>query len=182
MEKKFVVGGAVLVAVLVTWVVLTKLPALTIPSAEVDDTLATTTNDLTPSLASSTEEEMATTSTSEVASEPGLRSLDMKSWEWVSATYADGRIVTPHAKGDFVMTFGAGGGVSFDTDCNSMSSSYEAYTGGLTFAPIASTKMYCEGSKETEFATLITDTKTYHFTTKGELILETGEGATVVFR
>jgi heat shock protein HslJ len=108
--------------------------------------------------------------------------LDVKSWEWVSATYADGRTLTPNTAGDFVMTFGAGGGVSFSTDCNSMSSSYEAYTGGLAFAPIASTKMYCEGSRENEFAALISETKTYRFTDKGELVLETKTGDILLFK
>lgn len=112
---------------------------------------------------------------------PAIIALDIKPWEWVTATYADGRTVSPNAPGDFTMTFSASGGVSFSTDCNSMSSSYEAYASGLTFGPIASTKMYCEGSKETEFAALISETKTYRFTDTGELILETATGDTMLF-
>ncbi len=136
-----------------------------------------TTTDTAP-LATSTEE----VDESEAKAEPSLRALDVKPWEWVSATYADGHTVAPNTEGDFVMIFGAGGGVLFETDCNSMSSSYEAYTGGLTFAPIASTKMYCEGSKESEFSSLIASTKTYHFTDKGELVLKTEAGDSIVFR
>lgn len=134
----------------------------------------------TTEAATSTDETEITES--ETPTEPTLRALDLKPWEWVSATYADGHTSEPNKAGDFVMTFGAGGGVSFETDCNSMSSSYEAYTGGLTFAPIASTRMYCEGSKETEFAELIMATKRYRFTDGGELILETETGDTILFR
>lgn len=183
MKKAYVVIGAVLVAVVVAWLVLVKLPALTVPPKDSNDTTATTTADATPA-------EIATTSDSTTAEleerggvvESLLRTLDVKPWEWVSATYADGTTVAPKNADDFIMTFSSSGGVSFETDCNSMSSSYEAYVGGLTFGPIASTKMFCEGSQETEFAKLISETKTYHFTTKGELILETSEGATAVFK
>jgi heat shock protein HslJ len=181
MKKAHVVAGAILVAGLVAWFVLAKLPALKVPPSEVIDT-ATTTASTTPLSATSSDVTASTTVKEEDIAEPALLALDVKPWEWVSATYADGRTLAPTTKGDFVMTFGAGGGVSFETDCNSMSSSYEAYTGGLTFAPIASTKMYCEGSKETEFAKLIAETKTYRFTQKGELLLETGAGDVVTFK
>lgn len=184
MKKTYVVFSVVLVAVVVAWVVLVKLPALSVPPKIPDDTTATTTAEALPiDIASST---VRATSTpleeGEGVAEPALRTLDVKPWQWVGATYADGSTVAPKTVGDFVMTFSSSGGVSFDTDCNSMSSSFEAYSGGLTFGPIASTKMYCEGSKETEFAQLISDTKTYRFTAKGELVLETSEGATAVFK
>lgn len=183
MKKAHVVGGAILIAGVVAWVVLAKLPALTIPVSEVEDATATTTSNEASS--TTTKDDVLASSTvtnSEDIAEPALLSLAVKPWEWVSATYGDGRSIAPTTEGDFVMTFGAGGGVSFETDCNSMSSSYEAYTGGLTFAPIASTKMYCEGSKEVEFSELIADTVTYSFTTKGELVLETKAGAQIVFK
>ena len=182
MKKAHVVGGVVLIAVIVAWVVLAKLPALTVPESEVVDTTATASIQAPTEATTTSEVSDDEADQSEAKAEPSLRALDVKPWEWVSATYADGRTLAPTTEGDFVMTFGGGGGVSFKTDCNSMSSSYEAYTGGLTFAPIASTKMYCEGSKETEFAALIAETKTYRFTERGELVLETEAGDSVTFR
>lgn len=183
MKKAYVVFGAVLVAVVVAWLVLVKLPALSVPPSVSDEVTATTTADATPSdVATTTASTTASLEEDEGVIEPSLRTLDVKPWQWVGATYKDGSAVAPKTVGDFVMTFSSSGGVSFDTDCNSMSGSYEAYSGGLTFGPIASTKMFCEDSKESEFASLISDTKTYRFTSKGELLLETTDGATVIFK
>lgn len=113
---------------------------------------------------------------------PTLMALDMKEWKWVEAEFADGRVLTPTKPDVFNLTFGAGGGVAIGTDCNSMSSSYEAYSGALTFGPISSTKMYCEGSQEAEFAQLLDSFATYQFTGKGELIVKTTDDTKVIFR
>jgi heat shock protein HslJ len=114
--------------------------------------------------------------------EPLLMALDMKTWEWQEARFADGRVVTPAKAGEFTLAFGGSGTVEIGTDCNSMTSTYEAYSGGLTFGSIASTKMYCEGSQEAEFAALLDKFATYQFTGKGELIVKTSDDTKVIFR
>ncbi len=101
---------------------------------------------------------------------PAQMKLDMKSWSWISASYNDEREVVPKSPGRFVLTF-TGTRFSASTDCNSIGGEYMAKDGAITFDKMISTKMYCEGSQEAEFAQILTNTATYHFTSKGELIL-----------
>lgn len=53
-----------------------------------------------------------------------------------------------------------------------MGGSYVAGADTIMFSQIFSTKMYCEGSQETEFASLLENTQGYHFTSRGQLILD----------
>lgn len=126
--------------------------------------------------------------------DPERMTLDMKTWVWISALYNDGREIVPKQAGKFSLKFedgekGAAAGARMSgrftatTDCNNMSGSYSAtrqlssVTGGssggsLSFSSIISTKMFCEGSQEADFATLLQNTSGYHFTSRGELILD----------
>ena len=103
--------------------------------------------------------------------DPSRMTLDMKTWTWVSALYNDGRKITPNKAGAFTLTFGADGRFSAKTDCNSVGGSYTAAENKITFGQMISTKMYCEGSQENEFTTLLSNTTSYQFTSRGELIL-----------
>jgi heat shock protein HslJ len=89
----------------------------------------------------------------------------------VHALYSDGRTVTPKQPSKFTLTF-LNGRFSASTDCNRMSGSYTATKHSIVFGQMASTKMYCEGSQESDFAALLKSAQGYHFTSKGELILD----------
>lgn len=102
---------------------------------------------------------------------PAMMSLTMKTWVWVSAQYADGRITTPKASKKFTITFDAKGNFSAATDCNGIGGRYVVAGQKIVFSEMISTQMYCEGSQETEFASLLSDAETYSFTSRGELIL-----------
>ncbi len=104
--------------------------------------------------------------------DPSRMSLEMKTWVWVDALYNDERRVTPKKAGVFTITFKADGTFSATTDCNGLSGKFAREQGSITFGPIASTLMYCEGSQETVFSELIRDTSAFHFTSKGELIFD----------
>ncbi len=104
--------------------------------------------------------------------DPARMSLEMKTWVWVDALYNDERRVTPKKAEVFTITFKANGTFSATTDCNSLSGKYAREQGSITFDPIASTEMYCEGSQETVFADLIRNTSAFHFTSKGQLIFD----------
>lgn len=115
--------------------------------------------------------------------DPARMTLDMTKWNWIKAQYNDGREVLPKKERVFTLTFNKDGRFSATTDCNSMSGEYKAQQGAITFQNIASTEMYCEGSQESEFARLLTDTTNYHFTSRGELILDLKyDSGSVVFR
>ena len=115
--------------------------------------------------------------------DPSRMTLDMKTWVWVSALYNDGKKVEPKQAGKFTLTFLDDTRFSASTDCNSMSGSYTADTYSITFSQIAMTKMYCEGSQESDFATLLQDSAGYLFTSRGELIFDLKfDSGTVTFR
>jgi heat shock protein HslJ len=115
--------------------------------------------------------------------DPNTMNLTMKPWTWINAQFNDERVVTPRRTGVFVLTFTADGKVSAATDCNQMSGTYTTGNGTIAFGAMMSTKMYCEGSQEDEFAELLTNTSGYHFTSKGELILDLKfDSGTVLFK
>ncbi len=115
--------------------------------------------------------------------DPSRMTLGMKEWVWLSALYNDGRSMTPRKAGAFTLTFGADGRFSAKTDCNSVGGTYTASGNTLTFGAMMSTKMYCEGSQESEFTTLLSNTASYLFTSRGELILELKyDSGTATFR
>lgn len=115
--------------------------------------------------------------------DPSRMTLGMKTWVWLSALYNDGREILPRRPGVFTLTFEEDGRFSLTTDCNSMGGSYTADDGSISFADIVSTRMFCEGSQEGEFAGLLTDASGYHFTSRGELILDLKfDSGTVTFR
>ncbi|RJP43628.1 META domain-containing protein [Candidatus Parcubacteria bacterium] len=115
--------------------------------------------------------------------DPSRMSLGMKKWVWISALYNDGREVAPKQSGRFTLAFSDDGTFSATTDCNSMSGSYAAGTDTISFGPIASTKMYCEDSQEGEFASLLQNAQGFHFTSRGELILDLKfDSGSAVFR
>lgn len=114
--------------------------------------------------------------------DPSRMTLGMKKWVWISTLYNDERKVTPPSGGAFTVAF-ADATVSIGTDCNTGSASYTTLGETISFGPIAATKKYCEGSQESDFFTMISNTSGYHFTSKGELILDLKfDSGSVVFR
>ena len=115
--------------------------------------------------------------------DPSRMSLMMKDWVWVSALYNDGRSIELNQPGRFTISFTEDGRFSATTDCNGMSGSYSANVDSISFGQIAMTKMFCEGSQETEFLALLENTQLYHFTSRGELILDLKfDSGTATFR
>lgn len=115
--------------------------------------------------------------------DPSRMTLGMKKWVWTSALYNDGREIIPKRAGAFTLVFGIGGRFSATTDCNHMGGNYVTNAKKISFSEMVSTEMYCEGSQESEFATLLENTQSYHFTSKGELILDLKfDSGSVIFR
>lgn len=115
--------------------------------------------------------------------DPSRMTLPMQEWKWIKTTYNDDKEVFPMKKDAFLATFTNEGKVSFKTDCNSMNAEYTTITDTLSFGPIASTKMFCEGSQETEFGAMLKDVEKFSFTSRGELILSLKkDGGTMLFR
>lgn len=114
--------------------------------------------------------------------DPNRMTLGMNKWTWISALYNDGREVKP-GNNRFTLTFAPDGTFSASTDCNGMGGDYTAKDGMIAFRDMMSTLMYCEGSQESEFRKILENTSGYHFTSRGELILELKfDSGTATFR
>ena len=82
----------------------------------------------------------------------GAEELTSQEWTWVNTQMNDGAKTTPSTEGAFTLTFQDDGSVLATTDCNSGNGSYElGPDNSITFGPMASTMMFCEGSSETDF-------------------------------
>ena len=115
--------------------------------------------------------------------DPNRMSLTMKPWTWVESLYNDGRTVKPTGTRPFVVTFVDKERFSATTDCNSVGGLYTAGKGTIAFNSMISTKMFCEGSQEQAFTTMLTNSTGYHFTSKGELVLDLKfDSGSVIFR
>lgn len=104
--------------------------------------------------------------------DPSKMSLGMKTWVWVSALYNDGREIRPLKEKAFTLTFGTNRKFSATTDCNSMGGIYIANASTISFSEMFMTEMYCADSQEGDFALLLQHVQGYHFTSRGELILD----------
>ena len=115
--------------------------------------------------------------------DPSRMTLDMTTWNWISAIYNDGREILPKTPNRFSLTFSKDGNFQATTDCNSVGGKYTTTNESIAFSAIFMTEMYCEGSQESEFVSLLEDTQSYRFTSRGELILDLKfDSGSVVFR
>lgn len=115
---------------------------------------------------------------------PNVMTLDMKTWTWIKTQYNNDTEVTPLKADEFTLTFNTNGKVSATTDCNSMNGSYEVDGSKISFGPLASTRMFCEGSQEKVFRKLLQEeVSSFLFTTKGELVFDLKfDSGTAIFK
>lgn len=101
-------------------------------------------------------------------------------WAWVETVLPDGGVVTPLNKDAFSIEL-TSENVSGTTDCNSFFSTYALGSDGvLSFGPIGSTKMFCEGSQENIFVKQISEVSHYTFK-DGRLVLLMANGAGSIY-
>jgi heat shock protein HslJ len=115
--------------------------------------------------------------------DPSRMTLDMNTWNWISTLYNDGREILPKTPNEFSLTLSKDGNFTATTDCNSVGGKYTADKESLVFSEIFMTERYCQGSQESEFVSMLENTHFYHFTSRGELILDLKfDSGSVVFR
>ncbi len=100
-----------------------------------------------------------------------VKTLDMKKWLWVKTEFNNGETVTPKKADKFSLAFSKDGRVAISTDCNGMGSEYTLNGNSLSFGPIMATQMYCEGSQESAFSSMLSSISSYFFNSNGELVL-----------
>jgi len=104
---------------------------------------------------------------------PNKMTLGMKKWTWISTLYNDERVIAPKKTQAFALEFGKDGRFSATTDCNQVAGSYTVSPDKIiSFGEMISTKMFCEGSQENEFTQMLSTVSGYHFTSKGNLVLD----------
>ena len=90
-------------------------------------------------------------------------------WRWISSVDMEGDSTA--GSSEFVLTFTDDATVSVKTDCNSFGGAYDVapIDGSLSFGPMAGTKMFCEGSRETEFVSELARVTSFAF--EGETLV-----------
>jgi len=115
--------------------------------------------------------------------DPARMTLGMKTWNWVSTTYSNDRVIKPRDSQKFALTFKDGKTFSATTDCNGVGGEYAVTGDKISFNKMMSTLMYCDGSQEADFSKSLGEAVRYHFTPRGELIFGLKyESGVMVFR
>lgn len=115
--------------------------------------------------------------------DPSRMTLDMKKWTWVNTNYQGGTTIVPKQVLAFAVDFLEDGKFSASTDCNRIAGTYVVKGKNITVSDMISTKMFCEGSQETEFSKMLSEATSFEFTSRGQLILTlSSNGGTMTFK
>ncbi|HRH25432.1 MAG TPA: META domain-containing protein [Parcubacteria group bacterium] len=115
--------------------------------------------------------------------DPNRMKLTMKTWNWVNTLLNDGTTITPKIENKFSISFKEDGTFSAATDCNGVGGNYVTKDSYIVFSQMMSTLMYCEDSQESKFTEFLANTSNFHFTSKGELVLDLKfDSGSVIFR
>jgi len=123
------------------------------------------------------------TSKAPEVSEPSVEISDENEYLWQETTFADGSVVTPIQTDVFTLIFEEDR-MLLGTDCNSGSANFvagDAPVSTFTVGAIASTKMYCEGSQETEYFSMIASIVQSDVSESGRLIFTLDDGSVMTY-
>lgn len=90
-----------------------------------------------------------------------LSQITNREWTWISTFMNDGSNMFPKMPDAFRITFQEDGSFIGTTDCNSFFGQVTVENNKLVFGPIGATKMYCEGSQETEFLKSLAEVESF---------------------
>jgi heat shock protein HslJ len=108
--------------------------------------------------------------------------LQMTTWNWINTTDSSGVETYPNKPNAFTLKFNENNQASITTDCNTAFGEYKQAENEIAFGSLGMTKMYCEGSQETDFINMLSTSSKYSFTSRGELILTNASGGQMIFR
>lgn len=103
-------------------------------------------------------------------------------WQWQETTNPDGSITTANDPTRFVLRFGSDGTFSSSTDCNSLSGIYSKNGEVLSVGQIISTKMFCEGSQESDYVRALSMAGSHTIEGDTLTIILTRDAGTMTFR
>lgn len=96
----------------------------------------------------------------------------MKTWHWQETRIGDSNVVRPKASKAFTLRLEPDGTAHISTDCNNHLGRYVITGKTIHFKPMAGTSRFCADSQENEFLSVLGRVSQYHFTSRGEFILE----------
>ncbi len=91
-------------------------------------------------------------------------------WTWIKTTKGE-QIITPNMKNAFVVNFNEDMSVNGSTDCNGFFGEFTLSENKVSFGPLASTMMYCEGSQESLFVGDLQKVQSLYFQDNDNLVL-----------
>lgn len=97
--------------------------------------------------------------------------LVAKQWTWDATMLTDAVKISPEQADAFTVTFNESGDFNGTTDCNNFFGSYETEGNSLIFGPMGSTKMYCEGSQESDFINSFAQADNFMIDDEGTLVI-----------
>ena len=100
-----------------------------------------------------------------------VATFEDKSWKWTRTVMGNNDVIVPKKSDAFTLTLSEDGSFNGTTDCNNYFGQYEVTGNKLTFGPIATTRMYCEGSEENIFTKALGEVDGFLFDEKGNLVL-----------
>ncbi len=111
-----------------------------------------------------------------------ISALKGTAWSWQKTVMSDGSVVTPKVADKFTITLGTDGNLSGTTDCNGFFGSYSLGSDGvLSFGPLASTMMFCDGSQEQVFVAAVQKVVSYSTDATGSLMLSLANNEGTVY-
>lgn len=118
--------------------------------------------------------------TSTGSSSQSIKGITEKKWTLVSIT-TNKKIVALKKANSFTITLNTDLSIKGTTDCNSYFGTFKLENTKVTFGPLGSTRMFCDGSQENEFMTALQDVKSYSLDKSNELVLVSAS-STLVFK
>lgn len=108
--------------------------------------------------------------------------LTSKKWTWVNTKMSDGAETLPSDPAAFTLTFQDDMRVLATTDCNNGNGSYElGPDNSLTFGPMATTMMFCEGSSQDAYFQQINNIGSYNIENGQLWLMLKFDSGTMVF-
>jgi len=93
-------------------------------------------------------------------------------WVWDKTVMSNDDIIIPQKPKVFTLKFAKEKMVSGTTDCNNFFGPYNITEDHkITFGPLSSTLMFCEGSQESVFVSQISESNKFFFDEAGNLVL-----------
>ncbi len=116
-----------------------------------------------------------------LSAETVTKSMSLPGTTWIWTTSTQGSTTSKAPDGKFILTFSGDMKFFSTTDCNNIVGIATSTKDTLQLKPTVTTAMYCENSRESIYANLLSKTKTYSIA-NGELQLVLADKSTLTFK